>query len=138
MASSCGNVFDDLSVPNAANEATKMDLAVAINDAIEARGLRQVDAARLIGATQPQLSALQNYRLSGFSVGRRVDFLAAAGRDVEIVFRPRDDGSAGSVRVRQFEDVTWRLSHRSPYAADASVAGSNPPYASPFNTSALA
>jgi predicted XRE-type DNA-binding protein len=98
---SCGNVFDDLGVPDAADEATKMDLAVAINDAIEALGLRQVDAARLIGATQPQVSALRNYRLSGFSVGRLVDFLAAAGRDIQILYRPTEDGRAGSVRVSQ-------------------------------------
>jgi len=105
VTASCGNVFEDLGIPDAVDEATKMDLAVAINDAIEARGLRQVDAARLIGATQPQVSALQNYRLSGFSVGRLVDFLAAAGRDVEILHRPTEDGSAGTVRVRQFQEA---------------------------------
>jgi len=102
---SSGNVFDDLGVPDAADEATKMDLAVAINDAIEALGLRQVDAARLIGATQPQVSALRNYRLSGFSVGRLVDFLAAAGRDIQILYRPTEDGRAGSVRVSQVQEA---------------------------------
>jgi predicted XRE-type DNA-binding protein len=96
---SCGNVFEDLGVTDAADEATKMDLAVAINDAIEASGLRQVDAARLIGATQPQISALRNYRLSGFSVGRLIEFLAAAGRDVEILHRATRDGRPGHVRV---------------------------------------
>jgi predicted XRE-type DNA-binding protein len=88
MTASCGNVFEDLGVPDAVDEATKMDLAVAINDATEARGLRQIAAAKLIGATQPQFSALRNYRLSGFSVGQLVDFLAAAGRDIDIVHRP--------------------------------------------------
>lgn len=98
-----GNVFADLRVPNPADEETKMDLAVAINDAIEARALRQADAANLIGATQPQISALANYRLSGFSIGRLVDFLTALGRDVEIGHRPTQDGQPGHVRVRELQ-----------------------------------
>lgn len=100
VSDSSGNVFADLRVARPADEDTKMDLAVAINDAIGARGLRQVEAAALIGATQPQVSALANYRLDGFSIGRLVDFLAALGRDVEIGYRPRKDGTRGRIRVR--------------------------------------
>ena len=103
VTKSSGNVFADLGVPNAADEDTKMDLAVAINDAIEARGLRQSEAAKLIGATQPRVSSLANYRLDGFSIGRLVDFLAALGRDVEIGFKPTKDGQPGHVRVRELE-----------------------------------
>ena len=98
-----GNVFADLRLPNPADEETKMDLAVAINDAIEARGLLQSEAARVIGATQPQVSALANYRISGFSIGRLVDFLAALGRDVEIGHRPTRNGEPGHVSVRELQ-----------------------------------
>lgn len=98
-----GNVFADLGVPDAAAEDTKMDLAVAINDAIEARGLLQAEAAELIGARQPHISALANYRLSGFSIGRLVDFLTALGRDVEIGHRATRTGQPGHVRVRELE-----------------------------------
>jgi predicted XRE-type DNA-binding protein len=101
IAKSSGNVFADLRVRNADDEDTKMNLAIAINDAIEARSLRQVDAASLIGATQPQVSALARYRLDGFSIGRLVDFLTALGRDVEIGYRPTKNGSPGHVRVRE-------------------------------------
>ena len=101
VTKSSGNVFADLRFPNPADEDTKMDLAIAINDAIEARGLRQADVANLIGATQPQISALAHYRLSGFSIGRLIDFLAAVGRDVEICHRPTKDGAPGHVRVRE-------------------------------------
>jgi predicted XRE-type DNA-binding protein len=98
-----GSVFLDLRVPNPADEDTKMDLAVAINDAIEERGLRQAEAAKRIGATQPQVSALANYRLSGFSIGRLVDFLTALGRDVEIGYRVTKSGEPGHVRVRALD-----------------------------------
>ncbi len=101
VADSSGNVFADLRVPNPADDETKMDLAIAINDAIKARSVRQADAAKLIGATQPQVSALANYRLSGFSIGRLVDFLAALGRDVEIGHRPTKNGQPGHIRVRE-------------------------------------
>jgi predicted XRE-type DNA-binding protein len=100
---SSGNVFEDLRLSNAADEGTKMDLAVAINDIIEARKLRQVEAASVIHATQPQVSALANYKLSDFSIGRLVDFLAALGHDVEIGHRATKDGSPGHVHVRELE-----------------------------------
>lgn len=103
VTNSSGNVFADLGVPNPATEDTKMNLAIAINDAIGIQGLRQAEAAKLMGATQPQVSSLANYRLSGFSIGRLVDFLATLGRDIEIGYRPTTDGKPGCVRVRVLE-----------------------------------
>ena len=90
-------------MPNPADEDTKMDLAVAINDAINERGLLQEQAAKLLGAKQPHISALANYRLSGFSVGRLIDFFIALGRDVEIGHRPTKNGEPGHVRVKELQ-----------------------------------
>ncbi len=98
VTDSCGNVFDDLGLPNPTDEDTKVELAIAINDAIAERGLRQAEAAKLIGATQPQVSELANYRLDGFSIGRLIDLLAALGRDVEIGYRPSKGPGRISVR----------------------------------------
>jgi predicted XRE-type DNA-binding protein len=92
-------VFADLGLANPADEDTKVELAVAINDAIAERGLRQAETAKRIGATQPQVSALMNYRLDGFSIGRLIDFLAALDRDVEIGYRP--SRGPGRIRVRK-------------------------------------
>jgi predicted XRE-type DNA-binding protein len=103
VTDSSGNVFADLDVPDADSEATKVELAVAINDALVERGLRQTQVAKLIGATQPQVSALTHYRLDGFSIGRLIDFLAALNRDVEIGYR-RSSGK-GSIRVRNLSDA---------------------------------
>ena len=100
VTASSGNVFADLNLPDAADEDTKMDLAVAINGAIKERALRQSDVAKLIHATQPQVSALVHYKLTGFSIGRLIDFLAALDRDVEIGYRRSEHGH-GHIRVHE-------------------------------------
>jgi predicted XRE-type DNA-binding protein len=86
---SSGNVFADLGLPDAGEKQTRVRLAVAINQIIEARRLSQTAAARLLAINQPKISALVNYRLEGFSVERLMHFLNALDRDVEIVIRKK-------------------------------------------------
>ena len=62
-------------------------MAFALNNAVEARKLSQADAARVLGVTQPKVSALRHYKLSGFSVERLMNLLTALDQDVEIVIR---------------------------------------------------
>lgn len=88
------NVFADLGLPDPAERQTKTRLALAINRIIKDQGLKQVDAARLLGVPQPKVSALVNYRLDGFSVEKLMDFAVALGRDVEIIVRPKRDAAA--------------------------------------------
>jgi predicted XRE-type DNA-binding protein len=73
--------------------------ALALNAAIDARKLRQVEAAALIGDPQPKVSVLRRCRLGGFSVERILHFLTRIGVDMEIVIRTREDGSPGAVTV---------------------------------------
>lgn len=88
------NVFTDLGLADPAERQTKTRLALAINRIIKDQGLKQVDAARLLGVPQPKVSALVNYRLDGFSVEKLMDFAVALGRDVEIIVRPKRDAAA--------------------------------------------
>jgi predicted XRE-type DNA-binding protein len=88
------NVFADLGLPDAAERQTKTRLAMALNRIIKDQGLKQIDAARLLGVPQPKVSALVNYRLDGLSVERLMDYLVALGRDVEIIVRPKRDAAA--------------------------------------------
>jgi predicted XRE-type DNA-binding protein len=81
---SSGNVFADLGLPDAVELDTKVRLAVEIRRALDARSLSQVAAAKILGVTQPKVSALRAYKLDGFSVERLMNFLTALGRDVEI------------------------------------------------------
>lgn len=98
------NVFADLGLPDPAERQTKTRLALAINRIIKDQGLKQVDAARLLGVPQPKVSALVNYRLDGFSVEKLMGFIVALGRDVEIIVRPkRDAATKGPGRVLVLE-----------------------------------
>src|SRR6266498_337776 len=82
-----GNVFADLGFPDAAERQAKLRLAYALNQVLEARNLSQADAAKVLGLTQPKISALRHYKLAGFSVERLMNLLTALDQDVEIVIR---------------------------------------------------
>src|SRR5713101_8740973 len=86
---SSGNVFADLGLRDSGEKQTKVRLAVAIQQIIQARRLSQTAAARVLDINQPKISALVNYNLEGFSVERLLHFLNALDRDVEIVIRKK-------------------------------------------------
>ena len=98
-----GNVFADLGMPDAAERQTKTRLALAVNEIVKARGLRQMAASGVLGIPQSKVSSLANYRLDGFSVERLMGFLTLLDRDVEIVIRPSRAGGAGQVSVRALQ-----------------------------------
>jgi len=81
------NVFADLGYPDAAERQAKLRLAYALNQLLDGRKLPQAEAAKVLGLTQPKISALRNYKLAGFSVERLMNLLTALDRDVEIVIR---------------------------------------------------
>jgi len=62
----------------------KLRLAVRINEQIKERGIKQKEAAVLLGITQPEVSSLSNGRLSGFTFDRLYRCLNALDMDVEI------------------------------------------------------
>jgi predicted XRE-type DNA-binding protein len=82
-----GNVFADLRFPDAAERQTKLRLAYTLNQVLEQRKLSQADAAKVLGVTQPKVSALRHYKLAGFSVERLMNLLTALDQDVQIVIR---------------------------------------------------
>lgn len=86
---SSGNVFADLGLPDADEYLAKSDLAIRIFKIIKHRKLTQTAAAKLLGVSQPNISALLNGRLDGFSTDRLFRFLNVLGCDVRIsVSRP--------------------------------------------------
>ena len=94
-----GNVFADLGLPDPGERQTKARLALAAGRIIKDQGLKQAEAARLLGVPQPKVSALVNYRLDGVSVEKLMDYIVALGRDVEIVVRPVRGDAAARVSV---------------------------------------
>jgi predicted XRE-type DNA-binding protein len=81
------NVFADLGYRDAAERQAKLRLAYALNQVLEERKLSQSEAAKVLGVTQPKVSALRHYKLGGFSVERLMNLLTALDQDVEIVIR---------------------------------------------------
>ena len=81
------NVFEDLGYPDAAERQAKLRLAFALNQVLAQRDLTQTAAAKLLGLSQPKVSALRHYKLAGFSVERLMTLLTALDQDVEIVIR---------------------------------------------------
>src|SRR5690349_14195153 len=81
------NVFADLGYPDAAERQAKLRLAYALNQLLDERALPQSEAAKVLGVTQPKVSALRNYKLAGFSVERLMKLLLALDQDIDIVIR---------------------------------------------------
>ena len=95
-----GNVFADLGFPDAVERQAKLRLTYALNQVLEARKLSQADAAKMLGVTQPKVSALRHYKLAGFSVERLMNLLTALDQDVEIVIRQKPRSrKAGRISV---------------------------------------
>lgn len=95
-----GNVFADAGLPDAEERLVKAKLAVKIDALMRARGLKQVEAAKLFGVRQPDVSKLLSGDFRQFSVERLMRFLVALGQDVEIVVKAHEDvGAAPTLRV---------------------------------------
>jgi predicted XRE-type DNA-binding protein len=96
---SSGNVFADLGLPDPEERLAKAMLSIVIERAIEARGLTQAQAAKLLGTTQPKLSAAIRGQLSKFSLDRLFRFLNALGMSVRIDVHAAPDEEAGHLLV---------------------------------------
>lgn len=73
---SSGNVFADLALPDAAELDMKVRLAVNVNGLLAAQRLNEPTVAARLELSQQEISALGNYRLSGFSVERLEQLIA--------------------------------------------------------------
>ena len=85
---SSGNVFADIGLPDAADHLVKAKLVFKIDALLQERGLKQSEAASLLGVKQPDISKMLHGDFRQFSVERLMKFLVALGQDVEIVVRP--------------------------------------------------
>jgi predicted XRE-type DNA-binding protein len=94
------NIFADLGFPNAEEHLVKAQLVFKIDTIMKKRRLKQVEAARLFGIRQPDVSKMLRGDFRQFSVERLLRFLVALGQDVEIVVKPhRDTNHAAALHV---------------------------------------
>ena len=98
---SSGNVFRDLGFPHPEREEVKAQLTLQIYRIIKTRKLTQAAAGEILGIKQPHVSSLMRGQSGNFSVERLMEFLAALGRDVEIMVKParREHGGVSVVFV---------------------------------------
>lgn len=95
-----GNVYRDLGFRDAEEMLVKAQLVHKISEIIRSRGLTQVEAAKILGLTQPKLSGILRGKFRGVSERKLIDCLTSLGRDVEIVVKdaPRR-GASGKLTV---------------------------------------
>lgn len=79
-----GDVFVDLSFPDAPEMKLKAQLAGQIIRTVREKRLTQSAAAQLAGLKQPDISNIVNTRLDGISVERLFLVLNRLGRRIEI------------------------------------------------------
>ena len=94
VSRSSGNVFKDLGFTSEEAEHLKIrsDLMIQLQKLITARGLRQAQAAKILGVTQPRVSDLLRGRIDLFSTDAIIDMLARFGVRVKIVLKPSRRG----------------------------------------------
>ena len=87
---SSGNVFADLGFDREAAENLRIraDLMSRLARLLEKRDLTQVQAARLLGVSQPRISDLVRGKIDRFSIDSLVEMLGHAGSRVSFVVRP--------------------------------------------------
>ena len=119
------NVFADLGYADAGERQIKTRLALAVNELLTARRLKQREIAPLLGIPQPKVSALKHYRLEQFSVEKLLAFLTALDQDVEIMIRPRSSQhEVGRISLLAVSAAAWAL-----YRPPAQPRGRPPPRA---------
>ena len=95
-----GNIFKDLGFSDeiAEEELLKAQLGAEIFRILKERKLTQVEAAKLLGVKQPEISRLKAAKFSYYSVERLMLFLNQLNCDIEIRIIPLED-KKGQQRV---------------------------------------
>lgn len=94
-----GNVFADLGLPDADAHVLKADLVARIDRIVRERGLKQVETAKLLGLSQPDVSRLLRGNFREYSMERLLRLLTALGQDVNIVIRESRSEQPGRLSV---------------------------------------
>ncbi|PRA25014.1 helix-turn-helix domain-containing protein [Pseudomonas poae] len=82
---SCGNVYEDIGLPDASEMQVKAQLAAKIGEILKARNLTQSQASVILGLSQPKVSEMLRGKFRGISEAKMLECLALLGRDVQIV-----------------------------------------------------
>lgn len=86
---SSGNVFRDLGFSREEAEHLRIRsiLMLHVQDIVRGRRLRQLQAAKILGVTQPRVSDLLRGRIDLFSTDTLIDMLTRLGGQVKLVIK---------------------------------------------------
>jgi predicted XRE-type DNA-binding protein len=93
-----GSAFHALGLPDADDLVLRSALICKVADAARRTGLAQGAIGKMVGLSQPRVSALLAGKISLFSSERLVAILVALGHDVEVRVRKSKTGQ-GRLRV---------------------------------------
>jgi predicted XRE-type DNA-binding protein len=106
-----GNVFLALGFEpgEAANLLIRADLMMHVEDIIKTRGLKQKEAARLFGVSQPRISDVKRGKIDAFTIDSLVNMLGTAGMQVEVtVMRALPESATTAAEVAPEETSAAR------------------------------
>ena len=91
LTRSSGNVFRDLGFSSDEAEylQVRSELMANLQKVIKARGLKQAEAAEVLGVTQPRVSDLMRGRIDLFSIDTLIDMLGRLGIRTKLILYPR-------------------------------------------------
>ena len=98
-----GNVFADIDVPDADAHLLKAELVSSIDTIVRQRRITQIEAARMLGLSQPDVSRLLRGDFRQYSLKRLFRLLTALGRDIDIVIRQPRSANGGKLRIAATE-----------------------------------
>lgn len=82
------NVFADLRFPDAETHLLKAELMSRVQDVMKEKQLTQMEAGKITGISQPDLSRMLKGRFRDVSVERIMRMLTKLGCEVDIVVKP--------------------------------------------------
>ncbi len=91
------HVLADLGFADAEELSAKALLALKVNDVIDKRRLSQVEAAHIVGISQPKVSQIRRYKLENISLERLMHALVALDQHVAIMVRPARRSDAAGI-----------------------------------------
>jgi len=87
-----GNVFADLGFDDADELYARSQIGFHVYQIIKNRGLKQREAAELLGIAQPDVSHLMNGHFSRFTTDKMLGFLKRLNQKVTIQISPHKPG----------------------------------------------
>lgn len=84
---STSNIYADIGFTNNQEMMVKAGLAEKIGEIIKNRRLTQMEAALILGMSQPRLSSMLRGQFHGISETKMLQCLNKLGRDIQIVVR---------------------------------------------------